>query len=44
MQDYERRATYNMSNLQITRSDSIFSTFESEIKQLVTVCIKGCEL
>ncbi|XP_061342254.1 uncharacterized protein LOC133288497 [Gastrolobium bilobum] len=41
VQDYERRATYNMSNLPITRSDSIFTTFESEIKQLVTVGLQA---
>ncbi|KAK7293733.1 hypothetical protein RJT34_16606 [Clitoria ternatea] len=41
VQDVERCATYNMSNLPITRSDSIFTTFESEIKQLVTVCIRS---
>ncbi|XP_027368955.1 uncharacterized protein LOC113874897 [Abrus precatorius] len=41
VQDIERRATYNMSNLPITRSDSIFSTFESEIKQLVTVGLQA---
>lgn len=34
------RLSYNMSNLPITRSDSIFMTFESDMKQLVTVCIK----
>nr|KYP73418.1 Bromodomain and PHD finger-containing protein 3 [Cajanus cajan] len=37
VQDIERRATYNTSNLPTTRSDSIFTTFESEIKQLVPV-------
>ncbi|KAJ1389553.1 Bromodomain-like superfamily [Sesbania bispinosa] len=41
VQDYERRATYNMSNLPVTRSDSIFTTFESEIKQLVTVGLQA---
>ncbi|KAI4306103.1 hypothetical protein L6164_029411 [Bauhinia variegata] len=35
--DENRRATYNLSNQPITRSESIFSTFESEIKHLVTV-------
>lgn len=39
MQDMERRATYNMSNPPVTRSDSVFTTFEGEVKQLVTVCI-----
>lgn len=38
--DENRRLSYNMSNLPITRSDSIFMTFESDMKQLVTVCIK----
>ncbi|OIW04231.1 hypothetical protein TanjilG_00791 [Lupinus angustifolius] len=41
VQDYERRATYNMSNQPISRSDSIFTTFESEIKQLVTVGLQA---
>ncbi|KAK7300058.1 hypothetical protein RJT34_10890 [Clitoria ternatea] len=41
VQDVDRRATYNMSNLPITRSDSIFTTFESEIKQLVTVGLQA---
>ncbi|TKY57308.1 Bromodomain and PHD finger-containing protein 3 [Spatholobus suberectus] len=41
VQDIERRATYNMSNLPVTRSDSIFTTFESEIKQLVTVGLQA---
>ncbi|RDX67290.1 Bromodomain and PHD finger-containing protein 3, partial [Mucuna pruriens] len=40
-QDIERRATYNMSNPPITRSDSIFTTFESEVKQLVTVGLQA---
>jgi hypothetical protein len=40
VQEYERRATYNMANLPVTRSDSVFTTFESELKQLVTVCIR----
>ncbi|KAJ1441352.1 Bromodomain-like superfamily [Sesbania bispinosa] len=35
--DENRRASYNMSNQPITRSDSIFMTFESEMKHLVTV-------
>ena len=34
----------NMSNLPATRSDSLFTTFEGEVKpQLVSVCIKGSE-
>ncbi|KAL2316743.1 hypothetical protein Fmac_030619 [Flemingia macrophylla] len=37
VQDIERRATYNLPNVPTTRSDSIFMTFESEIKQLVPV-------
>jgi len=41
VQEYERRATYNMSNQPVTRSDSVFTTFESELKQLVTVCIRS---
>ncbi|KAK7320375.1 hypothetical protein VNO77_29792 [Canavalia gladiata] len=41
VQDTERRATYNMPNLPMTRSDSIFTTFESEIKQLVTVGLQA---
>ncbi|KAI4308002.1 hypothetical protein L6164_031121 [Bauhinia variegata] len=35
--DDNRRATYNLSDQSVTKSESIFSTFESEIKQLVTV-------
>ncbi|XP_057746689.1 uncharacterized protein LOC130965946 isoform X1 [Arachis stenosperma] len=35
--DEDRRASYNMSNQSITRSDSIFMTFETEPKHLVTV-------
>ncbi|KAH1153878.1 hypothetical protein GYH30_049491 [Glycine max] len=35
--DESRRASYNMSNLPIARSDSIFMTFESGMKHLVTV-------
>ncbi|CAI8584578.1 unnamed protein product [Vicia faba] len=41
VQDYERRATYNTSNLSVTGSDSIFTTFESEVKQLVTVGLQA---
>lgn len=44
VQEYERRATYNMSNPSVTGSDSVFTTFESEIKQLVTVCIIRSEI
>uniref|UniRef100_A0A2P2J912 Bromo domain-containing protein n=2 Tax=Rhizophora mucronata TaxID=61149 RepID=A0A2P2J912_RHIMU len=35
--DENRRATYNLSNQPLAVSESIFSTFESEIKQLVAV-------
>ncbi|GLU23710.1 hypothetical protein SLE2022_396970 [Rubroshorea leprosula] len=35
--DENRRATYNMSNQPVVRSDSIFTTFEGEIKQLIPV-------
>lgn len=35
--DENRRATYNISNQPVVRPDSIFMTFESEIKQLVAV-------
>ncbi|KAG2682301.1 hypothetical protein I3760_11G185500 [Carya illinoinensis] len=35
--DDNRRATYNISNLPAVRSDSIFTTFEGELKQLVAV-------
>ncbi|CAL5190654.1 unnamed protein product [Lathyrus oleraceus] len=41
VQEYERRATYNMSNPSVTGSDSVFTTFESEIKQLVTVGLQA---
>ncbi|XP_027939420.1 uncharacterized protein LOC114193718 [Vigna unguiculata] len=41
MQDVERRATYNMPNPPVTRSDSVFSTFEGEVKQLVTVGLQA---
>ncbi|XP_058742943.1 uncharacterized protein LOC131615800 [Vicia villosa] len=41
VQDYERRATYNTSYLSATGSDSIFTTFESEVKQLVTVGLQA---
>lgn len=37
--DDNRRVTYNISNQPVVRSESIFSTFEAEIKQLVAVCI-----
>ncbi|XP_059441678.1 uncharacterized protein LOC132173981 [Corylus avellana] len=35
--DDNRRATYNISNHPVVRSDSILTTFEAEIKQLVAV-------
>ncbi|XP_022975698.1 uncharacterized protein LOC111475664 [Cucurbita maxima] len=35
--DDNRRATYNISNSPVPRSESIFSTFEDEIRQLVPV-------
>ncbi|PSR95595.1 Bromodomain and PHD finger-containing protein [Actinidia chinensis var. chinensis] len=35
--DENRRATYNISNQPVVGSESIFTTFEGEIKQLVTV-------
>lgn len=35
--DDNRRATYNISNSPAPRSESIFSTFEDEIRQLVAV-------
>ena len=38
MHDENRRATYNISNQPVVGSESIFTTFEGEIKQLVTVC------
>ncbi|KDP39146.1 hypothetical protein JCGZ_00903 [Jatropha curcas] len=37
MLDENRRATYNISAQPMTKSESIFSTFENEIKQLVAV-------
>lgn len=36
--DDNRRASYNMSNQPIIRTDSTFMTFESGMRQLVTVC------
>ncbi|GMP52434.1 hypothetical protein CsSME_00018247 [Camellia sinensis var. sinensis] len=36
--DENRRATYNISNQPVVRSESIFTTFDGEIKQLVAVC------
>ncbi|KAL5177985.1 Bromodomain and PHD finger-containing protein 3 [Glycine soja] len=39
--DESRRASYNMSNQPIVRSDSIFMTFESEMKHLVTVGLQA---
>lgn len=38
--DENRRGSYNMSNQLITRPDSTCMTFESGMRQLVTVCIK----
>ncbi|CAL5335695.1 unnamed protein product [Camellia sinensis] len=35
--DENRRATYNISNQPVVRSESIFTTFDGEIKQLVAV-------
>ncbi|PSS06129.1 Bromodomain and PHD finger-containing protein [Actinidia chinensis var. chinensis] len=35
--DENRRATYNISNQPVSRSESIFTTFGGEIKQLVAV-------
>ncbi|XVF77410.1 hypothetical protein PTKIN_Ptkin14bG0040700 [Pterospermum kingtungense] len=39
--DDNRRATYNISNLPVVRSESIFTTFEAEIKQLVAVGLQA---
>ncbi|KAK8643951.1 hypothetical protein V6N13_013228 [Hibiscus sabdariffa] len=39
--DDNRRATYNISNQPVVRSDSIFTTFEAEIKQLVAVGLQA---
>ncbi|XP_061344497.1 uncharacterized protein LOC133290435 isoform X2 [Gastrolobium bilobum] len=39
--DENHRASYNTSNQPFTRSDLIFMTFESEIKQLVTVGLRA---
>lgn len=44
MLDESRRASYNMSNQPIGRSESIFMTFDSEMKQLVAVCIISNEI
>ena len=41
MLDDNRRATYNISNSPAPRSESIFSTFEDEIRQLVPVSSLG---
>lgn len=38
--DENRRSSYNMSNQPIIRTDSTFMTFESGMRQLVTVCFK----
>ncbi|XWS51847.1 hypothetical protein CRYUN_Cryun11dG0017600 [Craigia yunnanensis] len=39
--DDNRRATYNISNQPMARSESIFTTFEAEIKQLVAVGLQA---
>ncbi|XWS27822.1 hypothetical protein CRYUN_Cryun25bG0012900 [Craigia yunnanensis] len=39
--DDNRRATYNISNQPVARSESIFTTFEAEIKQLVAVGLQA---
>ncbi|GFZ12527.1 DNA-binding bromodomain-containing protein [Actinidia rufa] len=39
--DENRRATYNISNQPVVGSESIFTTFEGEIKQLVTEPLLG---
>ncbi|XVF03841.1 hypothetical protein REPUB_Repub05bG0027600 [Reevesia pubescens] len=39
--DDNRRATYNISNQPVVRSESIFTTFEAEIKQLVAVGLQA---
>ena len=44
MHDENRRATYNISNQPVSRSESIFTTFDGEIKQLVAVCDIECTL
>lgn len=36
--DENRRATYNISSQPVITSESIFTTFEGEIKQFVAVC------
>lgn len=38
MFDENRRATYNISSQPVFTSESIFTTFEGEIKQFVAVC------
>lgn len=38
--DENRRATYNISTQPVIRSESIFTTFDGEIKQFVAVCNK----
>lgn len=40
VQDENRRATYHISNQPIPTPESIFTTFEGEIKQLVPVRYK----
>ncbi|KAG9454011.1 hypothetical protein H6P81_006915 [Aristolochia fimbriata] len=39
--DENRRATYNVSSLPVTRTDSVYSIFESEVKQLVAVGLQS---
>ncbi|XVE80409.1 hypothetical protein DITRI_Ditri14bG0137300 [Diplodiscus trichospermus] len=39
--DDNRRATYNISNQPVVKSESIFTTFEAEIKQLVAVGLQA---
>ncbi|OMO83488.1 hypothetical protein CCACVL1_11383 [Corchorus capsularis] len=39
--DENRRATYNISNQPVIRSESIFTTFETEIKQLIAVGLQA---
>lgn len=40
MANENRRATYNVSEQPVVQSESIFTTFEGEVKQLVPVCLK----
>ncbi|XP_074320250.1 uncharacterized protein LOC141657037 [Silene latifolia] len=39
--DENRRGTYNTSNLPVERPDSVFTTFESDKKQLIPVGLSG---